>query len=295
MMKNMKTFGSLALASFTLAMGVKVTADEVVQEPAAGPVTERVLTTEVEWGPLNPARGDKGPRAGTLWGDRTSSGPSGFLVKFAEGFSSPPHIHNVSYRGVVISGLVHNDDPNAAQMWLSTGSYWTQPAGEAHITSADGSSNLAYIEIEQGPYLVQPTEEAFDNGEKPVNVDTSNIVWLDALNSNCAVPSDAPACIHGAEIAFLWGSPQDQQLNGTLVKLPAGFSGDLRSDAATFRSVVIQGRAAYRAPGETETTPLAPGSYFGSSAASSHRVSCESGADCIFYVRTEGRYDVKPD
>jgi hypothetical protein len=99
---------------------------------------------DIEWGYLNPARGDAGPRAATLWGDRTANVASGFLVKFKDGFSSPPHIHNVTYRGVVISGLVHNDDPKAENMWLPAGSFWTQPAGESHITAAIGKNNIAF-------------------------------------------------------------------------------------------------------------------------------------------------------
>jgi len=89
-----------------------------------------VVPTGIEWGYLNPARGDASPRAGALWGDRTTTGASGFLVEFSDGFSSPPHIHNVSYRGIVLLGLIHNDDPGAAAMWMPAGSYWTQPAGE---------------------------------------------------------------------------------------------------------------------------------------------------------------------
>ena len=59
-----------------------------------------------------------------------------------DGFSSPPHIHNVTYRAMVIKGLVHNDDPEAENMWMPPGSFWTQPAGEAHITSAKGEENI---------------------------------------------------------------------------------------------------------------------------------------------------------
>ncbi|MFC4992892.1 DUF4437 domain-containing protein [Rubritalea tangerina] len=94
-----------------------------------------VTAAQVSWGALNPARGDKGPRAGALWNDRTTKKPSGFLVRFSDGFSSPPHIHNVTYRGVVISGQIHNDDPEATEMWMPPGSFWTQPAGEVHVTS----------------------------------------------------------------------------------------------------------------------------------------------------------------
>ena len=243
-----------------------------------------VLTSEVKWEQLNPARGDKSPKAGTLWGDRNGTGPTGFLVKFVDGFSSPPHIHNVSYRGVVISGLIHNDDPDAADMWLPTGSFWTQPKGEVHITAAKGSTNVAYIEIEQGPYLVLPTEEAFDSGERPVNVDASNIVWIDQPG--------IPASADGPKVAFLWGNPQDDQLNGTLVKLPAGFTGKIDSHGSTFRAVVIKGQPQYQVPGETDVKTLEPGSYFTSMGESVHQVSSKAGEESIIYVRTDGKYDV---
>ncbi len=245
-----------------------------------------ILTSEVNWEKLNPARGEKSPQAGTLWGDRYGTGPTGFLVKFVDGFSSPPHTHNVSYRGVVISGLIHNDDPNAAELWLPTGSFWTQPKGEVHITTAKGGTNVAYIEIEQGPYLVLPTKEAFDSGERPINIDASNIVWIDQPG----IPTSAD----GPKVAFLWGDPQDNQLNGTFVKLPAGFAGKINSHGSTFRAVVIKGQPQYQAPGETEFKSLEPGSYFSSQGESVHQLSLKAGVESIIYVRTDGKYDVIP-
>ena len=118
--------------------------------------------SKVNWEKLNPARGDKSPQAGTIWGDRKGEVETAFLAKFVDGFSSPPHIHNVSYRAIVIDGLIHNDDPKAANMWMPTGSYWTQPAGESHITSAKGKNNIALVEIDKGPYLVKPIKQKFD-------------------------------------------------------------------------------------------------------------------------------------
>lgn len=139
-----------------------------------------ISTDNIDWGLLNPLRGDASPRAADLWGDRTKDMATGMLVKFKKGFSSPPHIHNISYRGVIIEGLLHNDDPTAEKLWLTTGSFWTQPAGETHITAADGQENLIYLEIDSGPYLVLSEDKAFDNGERPINVDQRNLVWLEA-------------------------------------------------------------------------------------------------------------------
>ncbi len=244
------------------------------------------MTSDVEWQWLNPARGDKAPRAATLWGDRNGSGPTGFLLKPKDGFKSPPHLHNVSYRGVVIRGLIHNDDPNADDMWMPPGSFWTQPKGGVHITAAKGSNTLAYIEIEEGPYLVLPVAKAFHSKEKPINVDESNIVWIDQPGT--------PADVNGPKLALLWGNQQDDQSSGTLVKLPAGFTGMMRSHGSTFRAVVIQGRLKYQVPGETNVKTMEPGSYFSSKGESMHQVSCEAGSECIIYVRMEGKFDVAP-
>ena len=163
----------------TLALSSIVTAACAARRSQPSQAHEVVLISEVKWEKLNPARGDKSPQAGTLWGDRKGPVPTGFLAKFVDGFSSPPHIHNATYRAVVISGSIHNDDPDAADMWMPAGSFWTQPKGEVHITAARGATNMALVEIDKGPYLVLPVEEAFDSGERPVNVDASNIVWVD--------------------------------------------------------------------------------------------------------------------
>ena len=283
----MNKFLSIALVSIVTAActGLQAASDSTAPESTAKPTTEVVLTSEVKWTPLNPLRGDKSPKAGTLWGDPGRKGPvaTGFLVQFADGFSSPPHIHNITYRGVVISGLVHNDDPDAASMWMSAGSFWTQPAGEVHITAAKGPTNVAYIEIDKGPYLVLPSKEAFDRRERPINVHASNIVWVDQPG--------IPAFTNGPKVAFLWGKPQEGQLSGTLVKLPAGFTGKINSHGSTFRAVVIQGQPQYLG---ANAKTLEPGSYFGSKGESVHQISSKAGEESIIYVRTNGKYDVVP-
>lgn len=244
------------------------------------------LSSEIEWEQLNPARGDQSPQAGTIWGDRKGEVATGFLAKFVDGFSSPPHIHNVSYRAVVINGLVHNDDPAAEKMWMPAGSYWTQPAGEAHITAVKGSENIAYVEIESGPYLVWPTEQANDNGERPINVDYKNLVWLDWMTT--PVIENSPNASK-AEIAFLW---QEDKLNGYLLKLKPSFQGSILSDGSTFRAIVISGLPDYRMPNASEAQPLDPGSSFSSTGISIHPVSNTGEAETLLYIRADGNLRV---
>jgi len=250
---------------------------------------EIILASDVEWEQLNPARGDKSPQAGTLWGDRKGAVPTGFLAKFVDGFSSPPHIHNATYRAVVIKGGIHNDDPDAAEMWMPAGSFWTQPKGEVHITAAKGVTNVALVEIDKGPYLVLPTDKAFDSGERPINVDASNIVWVDPPK----IPASKTSSQKEPKIAYLWGNLQDGQSNGTFIKLPAGFTGKIHSHGSTFRAVVIQGQPQYQVS-TTDIKTLEPGSYFSSKGDTMHQVSSKAGKESIIYVRTNGKYEIVP-
>lgn len=260
---------------------------------AAEPIVEVVPRADITLQPLNPLRGDASPKAGVLWGDIRRDAATGTLIEFVDGFSSPPHIHNITYRAVVISGLVHNDDPSAEKLWMGPGSFWTQPAGETHITAAKpGDRATAFLEIFSGPYLVRPADEEFDNGERPINIEARNVVWLDAADS--AWVAGEPGLEAGPEVAFLWGSPQEGRLNGTFLRIPSQGGGTLRGNDSWLRAVVIAGQARHHVEGSTDPVALDPGSYFGSTGAAPHQVACSAGADCVLYVRTEGRYRFTP-
>ncbi|MEM6653057.1 MAG: DUF4437 domain-containing protein [Pseudomonadota bacterium] len=250
----------------------------------------RVVTPDqVDYVPLNPARGDASPQAGVLWGDIRKDVPSGVLLKFAEGFSSPPHIHNVTYRAIVISGEIHNDDPDAANMWMGPGTFWTQPAGQIHITSARPSlGGTGFLEILEGPYLVQPGDQAFDNGERPLNLMRSNMMWMTADEFDW-IEVDR----EGPEVALLWGDLSAGELSGSMLKLPAGFSGKVVSEGADFKAVTVQGQIAHDVLGLREETFLTSGGYFGSDEDVEHLVSCELQSECLVYIRTTGKFRVK--
>ena len=247
------------------------------------PTNRVVLSSEIVWQKLNPARRNKSPQAGTIWGDRKGTVATGFLAKFNDGFSSPPHIHNVTYRAVVIKGNIHNDDPNAESMWMKPGSFWTQPKGESHITSAKGEECIAYVEIDSGPYLVKPIDEAFDSGERPVNIDASNVIWLGKDQTNWVRSGNA-------EISFLWEGQED--LKGLFVKLPGVFEGALESDGTILHAVMIKGEVNYKMPQTGEQMQLDVGSYFTSISNALHEMVNQNESEAILYIRTNGRIEV---
>lgn len=280
----MRSIRAVALACMVTAS----TTSQVVAEP----VKEVVLASDVEWTYLNPARKDKAPMAGNLWGDRTKEEATGYLLRPKDGFQSPPHIHNVSYRGVVINGLLHNDDPDAEFMWMPQGSFWTQPKGQVHITAAKGENPLAYIEIEQGPYLVLPSKEAFMSQLRPVNVDKANLVWLDASVVSWVKKSGMPASENSPQISFLWGDTKEGQLRGTMVRLPKGFRGEIMSEGTDFRAIVIKGQPQYEVS-KTDIKTLEQGSYFGSKAEpAKHQISSSEDEETLLYIRSNGKYDI---
>ncbi|NME72035.1 DUF4437 domain-containing protein [Flammeovirga aprica] len=244
---------------------------------------ELVLASEVNWTHLNPKRGDLAPKAGTLWGDRNSKVATGFLLKPTDGFQSPPHIHNVSYRGIVIEGFLHNNDPNAENVWMPKGSFWTQPKGDVHITSAKGANALAYIEIEEGPYLVHPEEEAFDSGERPVNIDQTNVVWLDASDITWIETAK------NVQTATLWHESKTN-FSGFMIKVPENFSGEIISHES-FKGVLISGDLQYHSSSESSIKNLNEGSYFGSEGTALHTISTKE--EAIIYIRSNGGFKIK--
>ena len=276
--------GARFLLSVAIALAVAFIGP--AQAAADGHSTaELVKRSDVKFIPLNPLRGDLSPQSGRLWGNIREDEPSGMLVTFRDGFQSPPHIHNITYRAVVIHGAVHNDAPAAEKMWMGPGSFWTQPLGESHITAAKGKNPTIFLEILSGPYLVKPAEEAFDAGERPRNVDARNIIWLDAADTTWIKGA-------GPELAYLWGRITGEEKNGTFVKLPAGYSGKLSTAAPLMRAVTIRGVTQVQVSGGSDKHELDPGSFFGSMGKASHRLSCVSGDECILYLHTEGKYQL---
>ena len=133
------------------------------------------------------------------------------------------------------------------------------------------------VEIDKGPYLVKSIEESFDNGERPVNIDASNVVWLNNKKTNW-IDSKSKA-----EISFLW---ENNESRGVFVKLPQGYDGTIVSDGTVLHSVIIQGDLNYTLPQSNEMKELDAGSYFGATSKAIHTITNHSTTEAIMYIRT---------
>ncbi|WP_430815298.1 DUF4437 domain-containing protein [Carboxylicivirga sp. RSCT41] len=241
------------------------------------------LSKDIVFIPLNPARGDKAPQAGAIYGNIRDTVATGYIGKFKDGFSSPTHIHNVTYRAIVMNGELHNADENAPMMWMPTGSAWTQPKGQLHITAARGKNAMAYIEIDSGPYLVWPPYKNFQSDGRPINIHASNMIYLGKdesklIEENC-----------NAKIAYTWEKKNGE--NGYLLKLPAGFKGQIHSKGSIFYGIIIKGNLAYTMPNIEKAINLDQGSHFNSTAEAIHDVTTQEAS--LVYIRTNNTFKVK--
>ncbi|TMP13388.1 DUF4437 domain-containing protein, partial [Pseudoalteromonas sp. S2893] len=87
-----------------------------------------VAARNIDWGYFNAPPGEKIHGGADLLVTRTTETSTGMLVRFKNGFESPPPIHNNPYRGNVSVGQKLNDDPTADKMWRPAGTCSTQPA-----------------------------------------------------------------------------------------------------------------------------------------------------------------------
>ncbi|MCO4772211.1 MAG: DUF4437 domain-containing protein, partial [Deltaproteobacteria bacterium] len=155
----------------------------------------------------------------------------------------------------------------------------------SHITAAKGTDTTIFLEILSGPYLVQPADEAFDGGERPINVEARNLMWLSAADAEWV--GDA-----GPQVAYLWGKVAAGETHGSFLKLPPGYAGTLSTKAPLLRVVTTQGSTEVALSGQKASQRLEPGSYFASKGEAAHSVSCVGDGDCILYVHAEGKYGV---
>ena len=143
---------------------------------------------------------------------------------------------------------------------------------------------MAFLDIQEGPYLVKPTSEAFDNGERPINVDKTNLVWLNANNIQWVDKKS------NVQTAFLWGNHQENQLRATLLKIPAGFKGSIKNLSKNFRAVVISGKITHQFFKKGDKNVLESGSYFSAKENTTTKITTDT--ETVIYIRSNGGFKV---
>lgn len=118
---------------------------------------------------------------------------------------------------------------------------------------------------------------------QPVFMPAGELKWTDLD------PNGAP----GVKVADLWGDHAKGAF-GAFLKLPAGFAAPLHTHTHDMKVVFLSGTYVQAPEGKAEVR-LGPGSYMMQPGGNyRHTTSCDKAAECLFFVESNGRFDLKP-
>ena len=136
--------------------------------------------------------------------------------------------------------------------------------------------------------LAQGAGEAKAKGASTSAISRLVVMPSDDVKWTDLDPTGAP----GVKIADLWGNHGNGAF-GALLKLPAGFAAPLHTHTSDMRVVIVSGIYVQAPEGRPEFR-LGPGSYFFQPGGDyRHTTSCDKGADCVFFVESQGKFDLK--
>ena len=154
------------------------------------------------------------------------------------------------------------------------------------------SNVLAYsmsLMILAAPLLAQSPAQSKGNTistgarSQPVFITAGEMKWTDLD------PTGAP----GVKIADLWGDHAKGAF-GALLKLPAGLAVPLHTHTHAMKVVFVSGTYIQAPEGKPEVR-LGPGSYMMQPGGNyRHTTTCDKAAECVLFVESTGRFDLKP-
>jgi anti-sigma factor ChrR (cupin superfamily) len=117
----------------------------------------------------------------------------------------------------------------------------------------------------------------------PTFLPAADLKWTDLD------PKGAP----GVKIADLWGD-HTKGAYGAYIKLPAGFTTPLHTHSHPMNVIFVSGTYLQTPEGKAQVR-LGPGSYMMQPAGDyKHVTGCDKSADCVFFVESDGPFDLKP-
>ena len=112
---------------------------------------------DMKWVELDP-KGAPGVMIADLWGDHTK-GAYGSITKFPAGFAAPLHTHTNGMKIVIISGTFIAGPEGKPEVRLGPGSYFWQPGGNYHHTTAcDKASECVFFSESPGKFDIKPVD-----------------------------------------------------------------------------------------------------------------------------------------
>jgi hypothetical protein len=134
----------------------------------------------------------------------------------------------------------------------------------------------------QEPEAKKTKKAATSSARKPIVMPAGELKWTDLD------PKGAP----GVKVADLWGD-HTKGAFGAFFKLPAGFAAPLHTHTYDIKVVFVSGTYIQQPEGKPEFR-LGPGSYLMQPGGNyRHTTSCDKGSECLFFVESNGAFDLK--
>jgi hypothetical protein len=141
------------------------------------------------------------------------------------------------------------------------------------------------VALESGGRVDQTSQAAAatdgTSGNEPISIPAAELEWVDL----------DPDGVPGVQLAALWGDPPNGAF-GAFFRLPAGFAAPLHRHTNPMKLVIVSGTYIQQPEGKPAFR-LGPGSYLMQPGGDyRHTTSCDAGSDCIFFVESEGAFDL---
>jgi hypothetical protein len=134
----------------------------------------------------------------------------------------------------------------------------------------------------QEPSAAAAKKPAASPASRLVEKPAADLTWTDLD------PKGAP----GVKISDLWGN-HSKGAFGAYIKLPAGFAVPLHTHTHDMKVIFVSGTYIQAPEGKPEFR-LGPGSYMMQPGGNyRHTTSCDKASDCVFFVESNGPFDLK--
>ena len=141
---------------------------------------------------------------------------------------------------------------------------------------------LVFSALAQPSGRARATQAATEGPAQPIFLPAGDVKWADLD------PTGAP----GVKIADLWGDHAKGAF-GAFLKLPAGFAVPLHTHTHAMKVVFLSGTYVQAPEGKAEVR-IGPGGYMLQPGGNyRHVTSCDKASDCVFFVESDGPFDLK--
>jgi quercetin dioxygenase-like cupin family protein len=263
--------------------------EKPVEKPAEPPPPPRkvmisMTPAELQWAPVVPEAGDKGPMAAPLWGDMKTEA-NGMFVKLPAADKGMLHTHSGGFHALGVTGMTYQQDGGKVHP-LAQGSYWFGPANAPHMNACPGKTPcILFAHFNDSKFDIAPAKavKGAKVDAKAVEKTLKAAKWTPFDDKNPKGTSWSP----------LWGDSQSEP-SGLYIKVPAGNAPFWHIHKADYHAVVLAGTLNNIESG-SEAKDLPVGSYYMQPGGNKHTTNCKAGGpDCIVYVYMTGPMDTKP-